>query len=116
MPDNRDESGKPLPPVEKRFKPGQSGNPGGKSPEREALRRESQDFLASISVDNLKAIHELGTKARSEKVRLDARVWLAEQFLGKAVQAVSGPEGGPVVDIPALVAALDRAAKKADGG
>lgn len=113
MPDNRDASGKPLPPEKDRFKPGVSGNPGGKSPEREALRRYTVERYGKESIDG---IGELAQKARSEKVRLDAKVWLAEHAIGKAVQAVSGPEGGPVVDIPALLAALERAAKKVDGG
>lgn len=29
-PQNRQKSGRPMPPVEHRFKPGQSGNPGGR--------------------------------------------------------------------------------------
>ena len=105
---SRDSDEKPW-----RFKPGQSGNPGGKNPEREELRRYTVEKYGKESIDG---IAELAQKARSEKVRLDARVWLAEHAIGKAVQAVSGPEGGPIVDIPALLAALDRAAKKPTDG
>lgn len=96
-----------------RFKAGQSGNPGGKSPEREELRRYTTSTYGKESIDG---IAELSRSARSEKVRLDARVWLAEQAIGKAVQAVSGPDGGPVVDLPSILAALDRAAAKVTDG
>ncbi len=113
MPENRDDSGKPLPPAENRFKPGQSGNPGGKSPEREELRRYTVEKYGKSSIDGIAGLAE---KARSEKVRLDAMVWLAEHAIGKAVQAVSGPDGGPVVDIAAVLAALTRAANKGTDG
>lgn len=113
MPDSRDSSGKPLPPEANRFKPGQSGNPGGKSPEREELRRYTVDTYGKESIDG---IAELGRKAKSEKVRLDARVWIAEHAIGKAVQAVSGPDGAPLVDVPAILAALERASKAGSGG
>lgn len=93
MPDNRDTSG---PPKATQFKPGQSGNPGGKSPEREALRRASQDYLAAGNLEHIQAIEEIAREAKSYKVRLDARIWLAEQFLGKPTQAISGPDGGPI--------------------
>lgn len=89
------------------FQPGQSGNPGGKSPEREALRRYLSEAYGRESIDSIAA---LARSARSEKVKLDAYVWLAEQSIGKAVQGVSGPDGGPVVDVAALVGALKRAA------
>lgn len=95
------------------FKPGQSGNPGGKNPEREELRRYTTGEYGKESIDG---VAMLMRKARSEKVRLDACIWLAEHAIGKAVQAVSGPEGGPLVDIPALLASLERAAKKPEGG
>ena len=89
------------------FKPGQSGNPGGKNPEREALRRL---ILGEYGRKSVEGIAALAVNARSEKVRLDAYIWLAEQAVGKATQAISAPDGGPVVDVPALAVALRKAA------
>jgi hypothetical protein len=88
VPDSRDGSG--------RFPPGTSGNPGGKSKDREALRREVQNYLAEKCKTHVIAIEALADGAENEKVQLSARIWLAEQFLGKATQAISGPGGGPV--------------------
>lgn len=95
------------------FEPGQSGNPGGKNPERERLRKYIVSEYGQESIDG---IAEIARTAKSGKVKLDALIWLAEQTVGKAVQSVSGPDGGPVFDAPALMAALERAAKKGTGG
>lgn len=91
----------------KPFVKGQSGNPGGKSLEREALRREAQQYLAETGMKNIRAIERLAETAKSAKVRLDARLWLAEQFIGKPTQAISGPDGGPIrtVDLSKLTLA-----------
>lgn len=101
------------------FEPGKSGNPGGKSPEREAFRRESANYLATRALVHIKAIEELAENAESEKVRATCHIWCAEQVVGKAVQALSGPDGGPVVapfDFSKLdgeeLAMLDRIRKK----
>lgn len=104
-----------------RFLPGQSGNPGGKNPEREALRLAVQDYLAGISLENVKAIETLAKKAESQKVQLAARIWLGEQFLGKATQKIAGPDGGPVqLDMSRLSAdeinVLDELRRKVTGG
>ncbi len=79
------------------FEPGKSGNPGGKSKEREALRKLVNDHIANGALENVKAIELLASSALSEKVQLSARIWLGEQFLGKATQAITGADGGPLV-------------------
>jgi hypothetical protein len=92
MPDSRDDSG--------RFQKGVSGNPGGKSPEREALRRYIVEAYGKEAIDG---IAELARNATNEKVQLSARIWLAEQSIGKAVVAITGADGGPVkIDAEAL--------------
>lgn len=96
MPDSRKGSGQ--------FKKGVSGNPGGKSADREALRIHIKNYLAEQCEEHIKGIEVLARDAASEKVQLAARVWLAEQFIGKPTQAISGPDGGPVqtVDLSKL--------------
>lgn len=103
------------------FQPGQSGNPGGKSAEREALRTAVQDYLAEKSLENVKAIEQLAINSTSDKVKLSARIWLGEQFLGKATQKIAGPDGGPVqLDMSRLSAdeleLLDSLRRKVTGG
>lgn len=94
------------------FAAGQSGNPGGKSPEREALRRYIVDTYGKESIDGIAA---LATEARSEKVRLDARVWLAEQSVGRALVAVAGEDGKPIkIDVD-LLGTLKRLAETVGG-
>lgn len=82
------------------FVPGKSGNPGGKSKEREALRREVQNYFAHRSMQYVESIEEMAESAESEKVRLSARIWLAEQAVGKAVQAITGADGAPLLGAP----------------
>lgn len=101
--DNSPPSDKPW-----QFKKGESGNPGGKSPERERLRRYIVDAYGQESIDG---IAELARAAKSSTVRLDAWIWLAEQTVGKASQPITGEDGGPVkVDIPAIAAKLKKLA------
>jgi hypothetical protein len=84
MPDSRNNSGQ--------FKPGQSGNPGGKSPEREALRRS----MTKHTPEMLEIILEIARTARSEKVRLEAASYWVDQDLGKALVAIAGEDGAPL--------------------
>lgn len=103
------------------FEPGKSGNPGGKSAEREALRIAVQDYLAEKSLENVKEIEHLAVNSNSDKVKLAARIWLGEQFLGKATQKIAGPDGGPVqLDMSRLSAeeinVLDELRRKVTGG
>lgn len=80
------------------FEKGKSGNPGGKSPEREELRRWLREEFGRASIEGIaKMAGLLGDDgALSEKVKLDAYKWLADQSIGKAVQAISGPDGQPL--------------------
>ena len=87
-PDNRDTQGK--------FKPGQSGNPGGKDPEVEAVRIACRNYITSRCQSKLEKIEQLAEHGESEKIQLAASIWWAEQAIGKAVIAVSGPDGGPL--------------------
>ena len=78
------------------FRPGQSGNPGGKNPERERLRKlilEAYGERAVQCIAEMAGMVDGMKPARSEKVRYDSLVWMAEQAIGKAVIAVSGPDG-----------------------
>lgn len=110
--DSSNPSGKPKP--GKPFAPGQSGNPGGKSPEREELRRYLVSTYGRKAIDG---IAELAQSARSEKVRLDARIWLGEQAVGRALVAVSGEDGKPIkVDVDILGRLQNLAAIKAAKG
>jgi len=74
------------------FKPGQSGNPGGKNPEREELRR----YVLSFGRESIDGIVKLAREASNEKVQLDAQKWIAEQCIGKALVAISGEDGKPI--------------------
>lgn len=74
------------------FAPGQSGNPGGKNPEKEELRR----YIRTFSKENVDGVMELARNAQNEKVRLSARTWMLEQDIGKALIAISGEDGGPL--------------------
>ena len=108
------DSSKPSAPG-KPFAPGQSGNPGGKNPEREALRKY---ILETHGKDAIDGIAEMAKSARSEKVQLDAKIWLAEQAVGRALVAVAGEDGKPIkVDIDVLGQLQTLAEKaKARGG
>ena len=103
-----------------RFKPGQSGNPGGKSAEREELRRYCTSAYTKNSIDGIARLAGVTEEkgAKSEKVRLDALIWLAEQGVGKATQAVTGENGAPLLDVPTLVRKVLAVAEenKGDGG
>lgn len=87
------------------FAPGKSGNPGGKSPEREELRRY---LVASYGRESIDGIAKLAREARSEKVKLDARVWLAEQAIGRALVAVGDPEGKPLAAMGLVVLPMEQ--------
>lgn len=101
----------------KPYQPGQSGNPGGKSKEREAARIACRNYQADRCLEHLKAIDDLAFNSPSDKVRAQLHTWWVEQWLGKAVVAVSGPNGAPL-EVNAselqsrLASILDRAASK----
>jgi len=80
------------------FGKGTSGNPGGKSSEREELRRWLREEFGRASIEGIAKMAGLvkGFAAAKGRVRLDAYRWLADQSVGKAVQAISGPDGQPL--------------------
>lgn len=80
----------------KPYGPGVCGNPGGKSPEREALRIAAADYTHQKGKEAVERIYHLMMNARSEKVQADCAKWIAEQVVGKALVAISGPDGGPI--------------------
>jgi hypothetical protein len=55
-PENREKVGRGNPPKHSRFKPGQSGNPGGIPAERKRLIMESADMAAKIMHRQLEAV------------------------------------------------------------
>lgn len=95
--DNSKGSAKPKgKPRGKPFPKGVSPNPGGKSAEREELRRYLRESSGRPAIDGIRAMAGLVPgkhAAKNEKVKLDAYKWLGEQSIGKAVQAISGPDG-----------------------
>lgn len=108
MADNSDTSapktwGKP-------FAPGQSGNPGGKNKEREALRK----AMLSDCQEMIDIIKSLARGAESDKVRCDAAKYYVDQCIGRAVMAITGEDGAPLsVSIgPELVEALKKMGDK----
>lgn len=70
------------------FKPGQSGNPGG----RPKLTPEEEDALAlakSFAPDAVKALHEIATsKTASDKARVTAAEALINRVYGKPKETV----------------------------
>lgn len=107
------DSSKPQRVVGKPFKPGVSGNPGGKDPEVEAVRIACRNYIASRCQSKLEKIEYLAEHGESEKIQLAASMWWAEQAIGKAVIAISGEDGKPLaVSFGAdLIAALSNLKK-----
>lgn len=89
----------------KGFLPGKSGNPGGRSSERDELRRY---LVSSYGRESIDGIAKLAREARSEKVKLDARVWLAEQAIGRALVAVGDPDGKPLAAMGLVVLPMEQ--------
>lgn len=78
-------------------KGGDSPNPGGKSAEREELRRWLRaDFGRNsiMGIAKLAGLIEGEKQANSELVRIDALKWLGEQSIGKPSQAITGANDG----------------------
>jgi hypothetical protein len=92
------------------FEPGQSGNPGGRAKKSEAL---------SVKISEMDDAH----RARLEDIAANGEhrdsiqairlLWSYAHGLPR--QVVTDASGGPVIDVAALVQALDRAAKDGDG-
>jgi hypothetical protein len=71
------------------WKPGESGNKAGWT----KLSRELRMYIAGAegegTREDIEGIRELARNARSELVRLQARIWLAEQVVGKSSQPLT---------------------------
>ena len=108
------------------FRPGQSGNPGGRVKDQlsvaEVLRRKlTPEERADMLI-------ELAMKAEDERVRLQARLAILERTEGKVRDTVDINHGGPTPDQQQLLNALrmtpherrqalaQDAAAEADGG
>jgi len=80
------------------FEKGQSGNPGGKSAEREELRRWLREEFGRRAIEGIATMAGLmpGKAGAKGRVRLDAYRWLGDQAIGKAIQGISDPDGKPL--------------------
>ena len=78
------------------FKPGQSGNPGGRPLGLASQIREKTNNGAEL-VDFMLSVLR-GLKDKKQKDQLEACNWLADRGFGKVIQDIglSGPDGGPV--------------------
>lgn len=105
MADSNETSPRPKPPSKRRrgigkpFPKGVSGNPGGRSAEREELRRYLRESFGRGAIEGIARMAGLvegAVACSNQKVRLAAYRWLADQSIGKATQALSGPDGEPL--------------------
>lgn len=76
------------------FKPGQSGNPAGRSKGKTKFK----ELCEKYSVEALEIIRDMMTSAEDDGARLKACIWIAEQAYGKASQSVemTGKDGQPL--------------------
>ena len=90
-PDNRERSGNPkrVPPVEHRFKPGQSGNPGGR-PKKNHLAELGEKVFADPKFQAALAKRLLSVKS-DRLVKL-----VAEYTYGKPEQPITGDKDKPI--------------------
>lgn len=102
------------------FKPGQSGNPGGKSKAQKALELSLRERSMAACVEGLPEIVKLA-KAKDDRVRLAAWELLGKWAGANAPKAleVSGADGGPlqfadaktrILEKLSAIAAADRTA------
>jgi hypothetical protein len=77
-----------------KFKPGQSGNPGG----RPKTIAEVRDLARAKTAEAIEALAHIATAGESEAARVSAAVALLDRGWGKAPQAITGEGGeGPVL-------------------
>ena len=86
-PQNRQETGKKA--TRTSFKPGKSGNPGGRpkrTPEEKAEELAFEAACRAKTNEALGMIQQLMHKADKDSVRLSAAIFILERGWGKAVQ------------------------------
>lgn len=71
--------GRKMPPIETRFQPGQSGNPGGKTQTEAEIRRLAQ----GMSVDALKRIQTIAMETDDERAALVGLGMILDRAFGK---------------------------------
>ncbi|MEP6959636.1 MAG: DUF5681 domain-containing protein, partial [Nitrospirota bacterium] len=84
------------------FKPGVSGNPGGRpklTPQQKAEEFELMEAFRSHSSAALDVIGILMRSADRDSVKLAAASFIIERGWGKAMQPVMGEHGGPIQHI-----------------
>jgi hypothetical protein len=86
------------------WRPGESGNPAGGS----KLARELREYIAGRTKEDIDAIRLLAETAESEKVRLQARTWLAEQVIGKASQPLTDAAGNLLRTVGIIIMPAER--------
>ena len=75
------------------FPIGQSGNPGG----RPKAVQEVRELARAHCPDAIAELARLAVKAKSETARIAAIRELLDRGYGKAVQAIEGDSGAPIV-------------------
>lgn len=77
------------------FEKGQSGNPGGRSKVLSEWRKsEEAQRLRDIAYETLEAVITADSASHRDKVI--AAGMLLDRTEGKPIQAISGPDGGPI--------------------
>ena|SRR5438034_598925 len=69
------------------WKPGQSGNPGGRPKEAKAFREWCQRYMAERGMESLTVLADV---AKDERVRVAALRLISEYAYGKAPQPIEG--------------------------
>jgi hypothetical protein len=97
--ENRQKTGRKVP--RSAFKPGTSGNPGGRpkrTPEEKAEQLALEAACREKTKEALKTVEQLMHKADKDSVRLAAAQFMIERGWGKAVQpdVHGGSNGGPI--------------------
>jgi hypothetical protein len=98
-PANRDATG--------RFGPNNAANPSG----RPKALREYQEWLADNALEPAKKALLACLESEDGKVRMMAVKEVADRLFGKASQAITGPDGQPLVPVDVL-AILSRFVKR----
>jgi hypothetical protein len=81
-----------MPKNQTSFKKGEIHNPKGRPPAVRAIRA----LLMAKAPEHIKALEELAMSTDDDKLAASIRQWLVEHGIGKAPQAVTGPDGEPL--------------------